>query len=316
VDEVLAQAGFTRSALLAPDAALPLDTFRELWARAAVIRPTIGLDLVERFPDGQMHMLAHLAMRSATVEAALNDVCRYAALTSAADHLSLTQHGAVARFSYHCDPRAPHNPWMAEHYLAMAVVFLSKATGRALPVRRVEFAAPAQAPLAAYRPRFSVVPEFDRAHNILEFDRTTLSWPLLTHDAYLHAILERVAQSHPTRPDMTADALLESVRREIAKSLLKGETPTIDRIANSCRLGPRALRDRLARMQSSFRQLLDDTRRDLARDHLARELSVNETAYLLGFSEPSAFQHACKRWFDRSAGELRRDLLQRHAKGE
>ncbi len=34
-----------------------------------------------------------------------------------------------------------------------------------------------------------------------------------------------------------------------------------------------------------------------------------EIAYLLGFSEPSAFQHACKRWFDKSAGELRKQLI-------
>ena len=34
-----------------------------------------------------------------------------------------------------------------------------------------------------------------------------------------------------------------------------------------------------------------------------------EIAYLLGFSEPSAFQHACKRWFDKSAGDLRKQLI-------
>ena len=66
-----------------------------------------------------------------------------------------------------------------------------------------------------------------------------------------------------------------------------------------------ALRARLRGEGTTFRQLLDDTRRDLARDHLNRGLSATTTAYLLGFSEPAAFQHACRRWFGKAAGAVR-----------
>jgi AraC-like DNA-binding protein len=96
------------------------------------------------------------------------------------------------------------------------------------------------------------------------------------------------------------------VRHAIAQRLLTGAAPTLDAVAAACRLAPRTLRDRLARQGLGFRQLLDDVRRDLAREHLASGLSVNETAYLLGFSEPAAFQHACRRWFGVAAGEVRR----------
>ena len=79
----------------------------------------------------------------------------------------------------------------------------------------------------------------------------------------------------------------------------------MQQVAAACGFSVRALRERLAQEQASFRRLLDEVRRDLAREHLARGLSVTETCYLLGFSEPSAFQHACKRWFGHAAGELR-----------
>src|SRR5687768_7580841 len=73
-DDLLEQAGLDREALASPETAMPLAVFRELWARCAQVQPDIGLTLVDRFPAGQMHVLAHLALRSATVGAALADV--------------------------------------------------------------------------------------------------------------------------------------------------------------------------------------------------------------------------------------------------
>lgn len=304
VNDILAGTGITRAELETTEVALPLDAFRALWARAAAVQPDIGLTLVGRFPAGQMHILAHLALRSATVGAGINDLCRYAAVTSTADQIALEQRGKSARLSYQCHAPGPPNPWMAEHYFSMAVVFLTQATGRALPIRAVEFAAPAQAAPADYQRRFGVAPQFEADGNVLVFDAEALSWPLQTHDPYLHGILERVATS---RRATTADAVIETARRAIANGVLTGDAPTLDEVAAACQLGTRALRARFTKSNTTFRRLLDDVRRDLARDHLDRGMSVVETAYLLGFSEPAAFQHACRRWFAKSAGDVRRE---------
>lgn len=305
VDDLLVQAGVSRESLAEPEIRMPLASFAELWARAALVHPDIGISLVERFPPGQMHMLAHLAMRSATVGGAIRDACRYAGVTSAADRLDFEQDGQIACFRY--SSRAPdiHNPWMAEHYVSMSTVFLAQASGRPLPLREVTFAADAQAPLSAYVDRFGLEPHFNSGRNQLVFDAAALEWPLLTHDDYLHAILERVALSRRTEP---VDDLLETVREALAKSILAGTTPSIDAIAISCRSSPRALRQRLAQRDTTFRRMLDETRRDIAREHLGRGLSVAEITFLLGFSEPAAFQHACRRWFKMAAGDVRRHL--------
>ena len=301
-DDLLEQAGLDREALASPETTMPLPAFRELWARAAEVQPDIGLTLVDRFPAGQMHVLAHLALRSATVGAALADVSRHASVTSPADALTLARDADGARFCYACRAPGHDNPWFAEHYLAMTVSFMARATGRPLPIRDVHFTASALAPAEAYRQRFGVDPRFGSDHNGLQFDAAALDWPLQTHDAYLHAILERVALArHATAPD----SLLDEVRRAIATRLLEGGSPTLDGIAALAKLTPRLLRQRLAKFDTTFRLLQDEVRRDLARDHLARGLSVTETAYLLGFSEPAAFQHACRRWFGHAAGELR-----------
>jgi len=131
-----------------------------------------------------------------------------------------------------------------------------------------------------------------------------MDWPLPTRDAYLHAILENVAKSRAA----PVDDFVEGVRRAVAQSMLAGAVPTLEVVAKACRVSVRTLRERLRRQDLGFRTLLDQARQDLAREHLARGLSVTETAALLGFSEPAAFQHACRRWFGASAGQFRKQL--------
>ena len=302
LDDWLAEAGVERASLVAADVAWPLPAFRDLWARAARVQPDIGLTLVDRFPTGQMHLLAHLVMRSATVGAALADLCRFAAVTSAADQLNVSTRDGLTTLTYRSRATDLDNPWMAEHYFTMVVVFMARATGRDLPVQSVEFAHAAQAPLAAYEARFGQLPRFSASRTALSFESAALHWALTTHDPYLHGILERVAQSrHMPIPD----GLLEQARREIANGLLQGDAPTLTSLAEALKLSPRALRTQLSELGTPFRQLFDNVRRDLVREHLDRGLSVTETAYLLGFSEPAALQHACKRWFGKAAGEMR-----------
>ena len=71
---------------------------------------------------------------------------------------------------------------------------------------------------------------------------------------------------------------------------------------------------RLGEERTSFVQLLDDTRRELAEQYLSRlNLSLGQAAYLLGFSDQSSFFRACRRWFKLSPGQYRNQLHQRLA---
>jgi len=192
------------------------------------------------------------------------------------------------------------------------IVFLSRATPNALPIRKIEFSFPAQAALQAYENRFGLIPLFDSTRNCTEFDAAILDWPLLTRDEYMHGILDRIVRAELGAgkiPATVPASHIENARREILKIFLLGSTPSIEAVAQKFGCSIKILRDRLARESKTVRHLLDEVRRDLASEHLSRGKSVTETAYLLGFSEPSAFQHASKRWFGMSPGELRKNLM-------
>lgn len=305
-DDLLAQAGLGRAQLEAPDLQMPLAPFDALWARAAARQPDVGLHLIERFGDGQMHIVAHLAMRSATVREALAAVEAYMRHTDEHDGLVVEREGARATAVYRnlaLESGQRHNPWVVEHLLAMACVLLGRACGRPLPVQAVMLKAPPQAPLPSYLSRFGVMPEFDAGRNALAFSAEALDWPLQTHDAYLRAILERVVQEQLPPP---LDSLVPRVRDALRREWMLGNDPTRASTAAACGLGEQGLRRQLEQEALSFRQLKDESRRDLARAHFAGPLSNGEIAYLLGFSEPAALQHACRRWFGRPLGEMRR----------
>ncbi|HBQ12172.1 MAG TPA: hypothetical protein DEF51_13805 [Myxococcales bacterium] len=72
-------------------------------------------------------------------------------------------------------------------------------------------------------------------------------------------------------------------------------------------ISPRALQRRLADQDTSYQELLDETRREVAEQLLRQDgVSIAGAAYLLGYSEVSAFHRAFKRWTGLTPGRFRR----------
>jgi AraC-like DNA-binding protein len=60
---------------------------------------------------------------------------------------------------------------------------------------------------------------------------------------------------------------------------------------------------------TSYQQLLGDTRRELSEEYIVRaDLSVNEIAYMLGFSDCSNFARSFRRWTGKSPSDFREEL--------
>lgn len=80
----------------------------------------------------------------------------------------------------------------------------------------------------------------------------------------------------------------------------------MDAIATKMAVSRQTLFRRLKAEDATFERVLDDLRHRLALHYLSgRKTSVNETAYLVGFSDPAAFSRAFKRWTGKSPSEMR-----------
>ena len=119
--------------------------------------------------------------------------------------------------------------------------------------------------------------------------------PFRRRDAALGSLLQRHADEAIARlPPMETVAL--DVRRALASRVGGGDT-RIQTIARTLATSARSLQRRLAAAGVSYKQLLDHARKDAAERYLTDSLlSIGEVAYLLGYSEPAAFNRAFRRW--------------------
>jgi AraC-like DNA-binding protein len=72
---------------------------------------------------------------------------------------------------------------------------------------------------------------------------------------------------------------------------------SVDVIASKLGLSRQTLFRKLKAEGVTFEKVLDELRHKLALHYLSgKKVSANETAYLVGFSDPAAFSRAFKRW--------------------
>lgn len=142
------------------------------------------------------------------------------------------------------------------------------------------------------------------ATNGFSIDARSLDAPVTEANQPLSTFLEDLAsQALAARPKR--DDLIDTVRVHLREAIKHGE-PTLERIAQKMNLSGRTLQRRLGELKSSFQDLIDEVRFDLARTWLKDpRLDVTQVAFLLGYSELRAFDRAFRRWANMSPSEWR-----------
>jgi AraC-like DNA-binding protein len=157
---------------------------------------------------------------------------------------------------------------------------------------------------AEYERIYGAPVTFEAEWNAVLMDEKWLSHKIAVQPRYVFGILGE-----------HADALLKSLEnsktvRGRVESLLmpilhKGEA-NMDAIAGKMGLSRQTLFRQLKAEDTTFEKVLDELRHRLALQYLrGKKASVNETAYLVGFSEPAAFSRAFKRWTGMNPREMR-----------
>lgn len=145
---------------------------------------------------------------------------------------------------------------------------------------------------------------FKAGRNALMFRSDDLDRPFVTSNEELLAMiapqLELELQSRVPVQDV-GEQVKQSLRR-----LLAGRRPVLKDVAQELGLSSRTLQRRLTDGGLTFQQIVEDTRRDLARHYLKqRTVELNEAAFLLGFGDANSFFRAFQNWEGTSPGEWR-----------
>jgi AraC-like DNA-binding protein len=153
---------------------------------------------------------------------------------------------------------------------------------------------------------FGCFPQFGASADEICFEPEIFEAPLVGADPYLNNIMLADCEAAiATRPS-NLNPIRIVVENQIAPLLPHAEARA-SRIAKQLGLSERTFSRRLRSEGFTFDQILDELRRDLAIRYLEkRNNSISDIAWLLGFRQPSAFSHACRRWLGKSPQEYRR----------
>ena len=129
--------------------------------------------------------------------------------------------------------------------------------------------------------------------------------PLIHADPYLNNLLLKFCEAALTDRRGNVSQLRTRVENAISSLLPHGKV-VVDDVARSLGMSKRTLARMLSDEWLNFTEILQQLRRDLAVRYLDdRNLHVSKIAWLLGFSEVSAFTHACKRWTGETPSQIR-----------
>ena len=293
-------------AIVADDARVTPAQFCIAWAELArQTSPMVALAIAATMPPGAFGIVEYVCRSSPTIGEALRQWVRYLNILDDAVEVAFD---IEAEHAYLRVVRESEAPAPGSHELCFALVAKQARELATTPFRftRVEFAHRG-ADSAPYRAWFDAPVAFGAPATQLVMSRATTEIALASSDPNLLAILMRAADDHQrTRP---TDASITSQVVRVLHAALRAGEGHVDVIAKRLGLTARSLQRRLKDEGTTFNAVREDVRRQLSRRFLEDGLSIAEISFLLGFSEPSAFFRAFKRWTGQTPLEARRRLV-------
>lgn len=290
------------------EARIPESEAAALFNRAArlLADPDLGLHVGEQIRPGHYGVLGYVAMACDTLGEALACQQRYQALVLSLPPMRMSPEGEGLLLCWQSVPEASYRQ-LAEFNLSALLSFVRWITGLPLTPLRLDLIYPEPADTREQRRLFGCPLRYGQSEYRLLIPAAWASQPLIQPDPAMRALMDRLAERR-LQQLAQADDPVARARAQIARQLSEG-VPELGRVAAQLRLSPRSLQRLLQEQGLSYSQLVEAVRRELAERYLAEPgLDLTDLAFLLGYSEQSAFQRAYKRWTGRTPGEYRRQL--------
>lgn len=312
--------GFRAELAQDPDARIPLALETALWAEAERLTgdPDFGLHTALRIQPGAFDVLDYAVRTAPTLRAALDRLARYNRLEHDAAIFTMSAEVApgdvaLTRVTHTFRGDVPGQT-LGQHRhsitftLASLLVIGQQMSGAPLIPREVTFHHAAAGDLAAQTRVFGVAPRYAAQGNAVVFVAADLERPVPAADPRLWSVIERHAEAllaARPEPSQGLGTRVRQVMAELLQTLPEGP-PTLATMAARLRLSERSLQRYLRDEGTTFDALLEGLRKDLALSYLRDpHMAISEVAYLLGYSEPSAFHRAFRRWTGVTPGEYR-----------
>jgi AraC-like DNA-binding protein len=297
-EPLLAQAGLKGLHLDDPTVRVPVDSVAALWRLSvdATGDSAFGVRAARHSWITSFHALGYALIASPSMHDAMVRVERYLRVITD----SVVMHYTVQDAECHVRLASPlgGKPAQPEAIDATAMVLVRLArtllADRQFSPMRLELQRRQPAQTDTFVRAFRCPMRFGAPHNLLVWPREQMERPLEAANPHLleqqEDILSRLLEQ------IDRDSVVTQVKRLLAQLLPQGE-PSQDQIASQLGISTRTLQRRLADHDTTYTDVLDSTRHELALSYLADpQCALKDVAYLLGFGDTGSFTRAFKRW--------------------
>ena len=282
-----------------PDSRVPEASAETAWRLATTMTgdAAIGVHVAESLPRGALDLVEYALRSSASLAAGLERLARYGRVLSDRVAARMEAQGEGLLLLVRDTASTPLHPARAEFALAAALKLARESTGADITPLQVCFAHAAPEDESEHRRFFRRPVRFGAGSNSMMLSAVDAARPMQAADEALSSIVRRRLDKALAERNRPGSGPLSGRVRHLMVEHLGEMTLTPDTVARALAVSRRTLSRRLAEEGTSFRNILDDVRRDFAcallQDH---SLSIADVAFFLEYSEPAAFNRSFRRW--------------------
>ena len=295
---LLKDAGINPVVIQNPESRIQIDDYEKLW-QAAIAKTgddCMGLRVVTFLKPMTFHALGIALMAGATIRESLDRLQRYYKVISDEVAIRIIADTETTALCFTPFPNRPL-PVAAsvDAFMAVSISYARLLDSDQLNPAKVEFMHPAPCRTKNFDDLFKAPVTFAAQDNRMYFYNADILRPLPAANDEIAIKNDEIAADYLARSEK--ERIEYRVRLWLIESLGAGE-PSLEKIARSLGMSPRSLNRHLACRNTSYRRILTEVRKELARLYLRQKnLSVIETAFRLGYADSSNFTRAFKHWF-------------------
>jgi AraC-like DNA-binding protein len=268
--------------------------------------PALGFDTGEAEQPSDLGIVAHAMMSSRTLRQAVSLWMRYSNLVGMLVHLSLHEDDNAWRIAIGANDIDP----AVYRFCVEEIMVVGLRLGEVMSRKRfnvtdccVSYGAPAHAD--RYRQFLGCCVRFGAGRTELTIAAPLLDMTLNGNDPEFNEICLRHCGQIMRQIASRSPAVARLRSLFLGRP---GAIPSLEEASSLLNMSPRSLRRHLAQEGTSYRLLVDEFRRDLAREYLQSEqITAKEVAYLLGFRSTDAFRRAFKVWTGKTVQQFQTD---------
>lgn len=305
---LLRQGELTIQEILQPSNRIPASKFINIirFALQTCRQDNLGLLFGQSLGPNSFHIMGHAAIAQTSLRESIQLLTRYYKTTAFLTEIALQEHDNKA--SFNITPLVYLGA--EEHFIIDAVMsgFITELTKFGFPTDLISIRLNKAKPSYhdAYLALTGKQLKFDCQQNAVSFPRSWLDKPLISNYNLDddHALID-ICDQDLERAEQ-AVSCVERIKDSLRQA--SGQMPSLDEVATSYHQSTRSLQRALKLEGQSFRQLIEDVRKERAQQLLLTStMSIVDIASELGYSEPPNFTRAFKHWFGSSPQHYRQN---------